>query len=82
MGVLRNNRGQTSVEYLLLLAACFITAFLLIKGPVAVFTRDVLSGITGGLQNIVTNGEFTGDTFEFAKRGHPASPARLKPLHL
>jgi Flp pilus assembly pilin Flp len=82
MPILKNQKGQTAVEYLLLLAACFITAYLMIRGPVATFTKDTLTNILFGIKNVVTHGEWSGEELEFAKKGHPASPGRLKPLHL
>lgn len=79
---LKNNKGQTSLEYLLLLVAAFITAYILVSGPFGNLTVGMFRTIISGLQNMVTNAEFNGEHPSFDQAGHPSSEKRLKPLHL
>lgn len=79
---LKNNRGQTSLEYLLLLGATFVAAYIMVQGPVARFTTELFSNITSGIQNLITNAEWTSETLEYGQTGHPSHKDRLKPLHL
>jgi hypothetical protein len=74
--------GQTSVEYLLLMAMTFITAYILVRGPVANFTKGIFTTLQVGLQNMVTNAEWTPNATTFNQTGDPSSQARLKALHL
>ncbi len=75
--------GQTSVEWLLLMAVAFITAYIVITGPVATFARDMVAGIKVGLLNIVQNAELTTSAPVTAgSAGHPSDPRRMKALHL
>ncbi len=78
----QNRRGQTSVEYLLLLAAAFLTSYLIITGPLAGFTRDLLADIREGLGNLVEHAEWTTESIEPGKGKHPGAPERLRPVHL
>jgi hypothetical protein len=82
VGHLNNNRGQTSVEYLMLLAVTFIASYIMIRGPIGSFTTALFQNLYSGLQNLVTNAEFSGDTPAFDQAGHPSNTRRLKPLHL
>lgn len=75
-------RGQTSVEYLLLLAMTFITAYIVVRGPVSFFTAGIFRNLTFGLQNMVTNAEWSPNATTFNQTGDPSSQARLKALHL
>ena len=80
--VLRNERGQTVVEYLLLLSAAFITTYLVMTGPMANFTRLMLATIRSSITNVVQNGELTpGQVSQPGQGGHPGDPARSKALH-
>lgn len=80
---LRNKRGQTSLEYLLLLAATFITAYIMVRGPIGKFTNQMFANIFSGLQNLITYAEWSSEDMEDVTKGsNPASPDRLKPLHL
>jgi Flp pilus assembly pilin Flp len=78
----RNDRGQTSVEYLMLLGATFITAYVMITGPFATFTTGMIAQIKNVTGNVVRNGEISGKGMNPGTAGHPARPERLKPLHL
>lgn len=78
----KNNRGQTSIEYLLLLAVAFLTSYIIVTGPAAGLTTDMLTFIRSGLGNVVKHGEWTTDTIEPAKGKHPGNPQRLKAVHL
>ncbi|MBI1859301.1 MAG: hypothetical protein HYR96_00070 [Deltaproteobacteria bacterium] len=77
-----NNKGQTSIEYLLLTATAFMVSYLIITGPLSSFTKTLLSDIRNGLGNVVEHAEWTTDSIEPGKGKHPGNPARLKPVHL
>lgn len=77
-----NERGQTTIEYLLLLSAAFITTYIVMTGPMADFTRQMLATIRSSLVNVVQNGELTpGQVNTPGQAGHPGDPVRAKPLH-
>ena len=79
---LKNNRGQTSLEYLMLLAVAFVASYIVITGPLATFTRLTIFRIRGGIQNTVRNGEWReGEVQAPGEKGHPGDPDRLKPVH-
>lgn len=79
---LKNRRGQTSLEYLLLLVAAFITTYIVTTGKIADFTRGTLFKIRSGLRNTVRNGEWKeGDVTLSGQKGHPGDPARHRPIH-
>ncbi len=79
----QNQRGQTTVEYLLLLGAAFITTYLVMTGPMATFARLMISTIRSSLINVVQNGELTpGEVLQPGQNGHPGDPVRTKALHL
>ncbi len=80
---LGNERGQTMVEYLMLLAAAFITTYIVMIGPMANFTKLMLATIRSAIVNVVQNGELQpGEVLQPGQSGHPGDPARAKPLHL
>jgi len=75
--------GQVVVEYLMLLAMTFITAYLLATGPIARFTKLMLADIKSAIGNVVQNGELTpGTIFQPGEPGHPADGQHFKALHL
>lgn len=79
---LKNRKGQTSLEYLMLLSVAFISAYIIITGPLATFTKLTLFRIRGGIQNTVRNGEWReGEVQAPGEKGHPGDPDRLKPVH-
>lgn len=79
---LKGRKGQTSLEYLLLMSVAFITAYILITGPIGRFTNLTLLRIRGGIQNTVRNGEWReGEVQGPGEKGHPGDPDRLKPVH-
>lgn len=82
LAILKNRKGQTTVEYLMLLGATFITAYFMITGPFATFTSGMITQIKSVTGNIVRNGEMSGKGIEPGTAGHPAQPNRLKALHL
>ena len=79
----RGNKGQTSLEYLMLLSAAFISGYVVITGPIAKFTGDMLLDIRGGLQNVVHSGQWKkGTEIAPGDREAPGQEKRGKPLHL
>lgn len=76
--ILKNRRGQTSVEYLLLLALVFITAYIILTQPLATFTTQILNNIVAGMQNLIRNAELSSGS---TTPGTPGSPG-FKALHL
>ena len=80
--IIRNERGQTALEYLLLISAAFITAYIMITGPMATFTGQMLGEIRSSLVNIVRNGENSPNVVETGQNGHPGDQARFEALHL
>jgi hypothetical protein len=80
---LGNERGQTTLEYMLLLATTFIVSYLVITGPMGTFTRLMLATIRSALINVVQNAELTpGTVLQPGQSGHPGNPIRTKALHL
>jgi hypothetical protein len=80
---LGNERGQTTLEYMLLLATTFIVSYLVITGPMSQFTQLMLATIRSALINVVQNGELTpGTVLQPGQAGHPGDPVRAKALHL
>jgi len=78
----RDQRGQTAVEYLMLLAVAFITAYIMVTGPLASFTVNLLNNLRSGIRNTVQHGEWSNEQIDFGNPRHPTSPERLRPLHL
>lgn len=79
---LRDKRGQTSVEYLMLLAVAFITAYIMVTGPLADFTTAMVDNIRNNIQNMVKHAEWNGEGIEISNPLHPSNPERVRPLHL
>ena len=78
----QNRKGQTSVEYLLLMATAFLSAYLIITGPMSSFTRQLLAHIRSGISNAITHAEWSERTIVPAKDMHPGNPQRTRPVHL
>lgn len=78
----RAERGQTSLEYLMLLAVAFIAAYLMVTKPVADFTKGLLTDIRNGMVNLVRNAELGRESPEVGSPIHPSNPERLRPVHL
>ena len=74
--LLKNRRGQTMVEWLMLIVASFTTAYFIITVPFADFTRKFLKEIRTYTQNIVLKGESE------PKAANPSDQKRFKPVHL
>lgn len=79
---LANKRGQTVVEYLLLLAVTFITTFLMMSGPIGNYVNSFITAMQTNMQNFIKNSEWGPDEVEIGNPEHPSSPSRLKPLHI
>ena len=83
INIVTNARGQTSIEYLLILVVAFATTYLVVTGPLSVPTRYVFATIRSGLQNAVRNGEWgKGAVTATNAAGHPSDPRRFEALHL
>lgn len=80
--ICRDERGQTTVEYLLLLCACFVTAYLMITGPFATFTTGMITQMRNVTSNVIQNGEISGQGLQPGTPGYPGNPERFKTLHL
>ncbi len=80
--ILKNNEsGQTLVEYLLLIAASAITAYLIVsRGPLPEFTMKMLQSLKGAITSILRTGEIE-NTGDFSDKRHPSSKERLKAVH-
>ena len=77
------NKGQTSLEYLLLLSVTFIASYIMITGPLASFTKTMLLQVRATLGNVVRNGEMKeGEVAQPGEPGHPSDPKHLRPVHL
>jgi len=78
-----HTRGQTSLEYILLLTVAFITAYIVVTGPLLRPTQYVLATIRSGIQNTVRNGEWKdGEITPTGDNGHPIDARRFEGLHL
>jgi hypothetical protein len=76
-------KGQTTIEYLLLLSMVFITSYIILAGPLTTFTNNLFANLLSVLKSVVTNGELkTGDVSINGGAGHPMDPQRYKALHL
>ncbi len=74
--ILKNRKGQTTIEWLMLLAASFTTGYFIVTGPFATFTSNLLTRIRIYTNNIVLRGESD------AKAPSPSEPKRFRPVHL
>lgn len=69
------------VEYLLLLATVFLITYLTMTvGPLKDNTNQIIENLKGSVQSVVKYGESRPVTE--GSSDNPASPERLKPLHL
>lgn len=74
--------GQTSVEYLMLLALVVIVAYLVITGPLSRFTNSVLLTIYNGVSQLVANGEWPPSGDEVGTGTPEQERFSVRPLHL
>lgn len=80
---LKDQSGQVVVEWLLLMAMAFITAYLLMTaGPLPTFTTQLIGDIRSRLGNVVRNAEMEATGGEQGSSGHPSDARRMKALHL
>ena len=79
---LNNRRGQTSVEYLLLMSMAFITAYIIVTKPLASFTRGLFANLQEGIQNLITNAEWSPQEIKVGTKEHPTSKQHFKAMHL
>lgn len=73
---LKNKKGQTSVEWLMLMAAATTTALIVISNPIANYTTTLIDSIKKYTQNIVLRGESE------EKAPSPSDSKRFRPVHL
>lgn len=74
--LLKNRKGQTMVEWLLLTAAAATTAYFVITGPFADFTSEFITKIKTYTNSIAMKGESAPNAVS------PADRKRFKPVHL
>jgi hypothetical protein len=71
------------VEYLLVMLMVFITAYIILSGPLTTFTNNLFANLLSVLKSVVTHGELkTGNVLINGGSGHPMDPQRFKALHL
>jgi len=75
-------RGQTTIEYLMLLALVFMTAYLTMVGPFGDIAGWMLGDISNSIGNVIQNAEWSTERIEVGTPRHPSNPNRLRPLHL
>jgi len=73
---LKNKRGQAVVGWLMVLAAASLVAFVVLTGPIASFTTDLLAKVQLYTKNIVLRGEAD------VRAPSPTAAKRFKPVHL
>lgn len=79
---LRDRRGQTVVEWLLLTAMVFIVAYVVMSGPMSTYTRIVLADMRSRLVGVIQNGDNTpGEVALPGTNGHPLDDSHYKALH-
>ena len=79
---LHNQKGQTTVEYLMLMAVVFFIAYLVVTKPVSTFTEGMIQQLRDVTENVVRNGEISGKGLNPGAPGHPTDRERLKAVHL
>ncbi|NBW98823.1 hypothetical protein EBR03_04555 [bacterium] len=78
--LIKNQKGQTVVEYLLLTLAAAVTA-LFVLPRFGTFTVQTLNDIRERLGSVAKDGELSSSEKQPGQRGHPGDPDRFKPLH-
>ncbi|NDC23394.1 MAG: hypothetical protein EBZ49_04615 [Proteobacteria bacterium] len=78
--VLKNERGQSVVEYLLLTLAAAVTAFFILP-EFGQFTVQTLEDIRERLGSVAKDGELSQSEKQPGQKGHPSDPERFKALH-
>lgn len=80
VGRIKNQKGQTAIEYLLLTAVAAFTAFLILPqfGAFTVRTIDVIKRRLGG---VAKDGELSREEKQPGEVGHPGHKNRFKELH-
>lgn len=78
--LLKNEKGQTVVEYLLLTLAAAATA-LFILPEFGRFTVETIEDIRSRLGSVAKDGELSKSEKLPGQRGHPSNPERFKALH-
>jgi len=77
---LRNEKGQSVVEFLLLTLAAAATA-LFILPEFGTFTVNTIEDIRSKLGSVAKDGELSQTEKQPGQRGHPSNPERFKALH-
>ena len=81
MEVLKTSRGQTSLEYLMLLVLVFVTSYFMVTGPMADFTQRTILDIRSGIQSTVRNAQWKSAEQEPGTPSHPSNRNRFRPIH-
>jgi hypothetical protein len=77
---LKNEKGQTVVEFLLLTLAAAATAFFILP-EFGTFTVKTIEDIRSKLGSVAKDGELSETEKQPGQRGHPSNPERFKALH-
>jgi len=81
--LLKNRKGQTTLEYLLLLSAAFISGYIVVTGPMNRAAEYAIVSFKSSITSIVQNGENTpGEVATPGSGNHPGNAKRYKALHL
>lgn len=71
---MNNQKGQTLVEYILLLAFASVTSYIVITIPLANFTRGMLEDLRQVMGSVILKGDMHSNQGTF-------DPSRYKALH-
>lgn len=78
--LVKNQKGQTVVEYLLLTFAAAVTAFFILP-EFGKFTVQTIDDIRGRLGSVAKDGELSQSEKQPGQKGHPSRPERFRALH-
>lgn len=70
------------VEYLLLIAAAAITAYLIVsRGPLPGFTREMLGRLRFAMMSITRTAQTRTTEIDYGDKDHPSNKTRFKAVH-
>jgi hypothetical protein len=80
VALLKNNKGQTVIEYVLLTSMAALTALFILPrfGEFTVATLDLIKSQLG---SVTKDGEIGVGEKQPGEPGHPSAPARFKEMH-